>query len=110
MKFRRTMLNYGLAVATALGGSPAAKSASLSGAHATGGTVTRTDARTRSFDCYWESMGGTYQTTRRTVYRIGTDKGSWSDVKLGAAVSLKFHRLHGKRIADKIDIDSGSFK
>jgi hypothetical protein len=53
------------------------------------------------------SVEKTFKTTDKTVFLVGTGKGSWSDVTKGASVRiLAAHSEGSDRIVDKIQIGS----
>jgi hypothetical protein len=70
-------------------------------------------AKTFSLEAAAGAPTYTYKTTARTVYRISGrrvrlvylwNKGSFSDIKVGAIVSVQFHLSGGARIADRVAI------
>jgi hypothetical protein len=53
------------------------------------------------------SVEKTYKTTDKTVYMVGSGKGSWSDVTKGASVKiLAAHNEGSDRVVDKLQIGS----
>jgi hypothetical protein len=53
------------------------------------------------------SVEKTFKTTDKTVYVVGTGKGSWADVTKGASVRiLAAHNEGSDRVVDKIQIGS----
>jgi len=54
------------------------------------------------------SVGGedrTYKTTDKTVFRVGTKNGTWSDLKLGERVNIFYRVVGTDRIADRVTIE-----
>jgi len=68
------------------------------------GVVTAVDSAARTFTCHWKTTDSTYQTTEKTVFRIGRKAGSWSDLKVGETVQVSYHRQGQDRIADRVTI------
>ena len=62
------------------------------------GTVTAID------DAGWRAADWTYRTADTTVFRVGKRTGSFSDLKVGAAVKVDFHLVGKERIADTVVI------
>jgi len=53
------------------------------------------------------SVEKTFKTTDKTVYVVGSGKGSWADVKNGASVRiLAAHNEGSDRVVDKVQIGS----
>jgi len=101
MRSRRSVLHFGLVAAAMLGISPPG----LLEINKGGGRVSAIDDQTRSFTCTWKTRTWTFRTTDKTAYFVGSRRGSWSDLKVGAVVRITFHRLGGERIADEIRIN-----
>jgi hypothetical protein len=64
------------------------------------------DDQARTFSCNWHRTNWTYKTTERTTYWIGRAKASWSDLRVGANVRIKFHRANRVRVADVVRIQA----
>jgi hypothetical protein len=55
------------------------------------------------------SVEKTFKTTDKTIYLVGSAKGSWSDVTKGAQVNiLAAHNEGSDRVVDKVQIVPGS--
>jgi hypothetical protein len=72
--------------------------------HGIRGTVTAIDDAGKTFSCHWRTADWTYRTADKTVFRIGKKTGSFSDLKVGAAVKVDFHLVGKDRIADTVVI------
>jgi hypothetical protein len=107
MQSRRSVLYAGLAAAALLAASPAAGGFLEMSNSQGGGTVTALDDRAHSFTCVWKGRHRTYRTTDKTVYFVGNGRGSWSDLKVGASVQVKYRRSDGERVADEVRIKGG---
>ncbi len=77
--------------------------------------VTAVDDQARTFSCQAKTGETvyTYKTTARTVFRVAGkrarlsylwNKGSLSDLKVGATVTVQFHVSGSDRIADRVAI------
>jgi hypothetical protein len=78
--------------------------ANAQGRHGIRGTVTAIDDAGKSFSCRWRTADWTYRTADKTVFRVGRRTGSFSDLKVGAAVKVDFHLVGKDRIADTVVI------
>jgi hypothetical protein len=68
------------------------------------GIVKTLDDAAKTFVCHWKTRDWAYTTTDKTTFRIGSQAGSWSDLKVGQTVEVSFH-WHGKnRVADRVTI------
>jgi hypothetical protein len=65
--------------------------------HSHHGNATRDISHERSF-----------KTTDKTAYWVGSTKGSWANVTKGAQVSVTAHAEGSDKVADKIQIGSGT--
>jgi hypothetical protein len=54
------------------------------------------------------SVNRTYKTTDKTTYWVGNTKGSWANVTKGASVNVTSHVEGSQKVADKVQIVSGS--
>lgn len=50
----------------------------------------------------------TYQVTDKTRFVVNGAQGSWSDVKVGAIVQVRWHRAGSQRVADIVGIRAQS--
>ena len=113
MLSRRSFLHQGVAAAAALITGPAsiAYSAAYHGSARGGGTITAIDDAARTFTCVRRRRGRrawTYHTSDDTRYRVGTQQGSWSDLKVGAVVQVRWHHARGRRVADLVVVRARS--
>ena len=53
------------------------------------GTITSLDDASKTFICQWGGEDRSYKTTDKTVFRVGTKEGAWSDLKLGERVNSR---------------------
>ncbi len=72
--------------------------------HGIRGPVTAVDDAGKTFSCHWKTADWTYRTADKTVFRVGKKTGSFSDLKVGAAVKVDFHLVGKDRIADMVVI------
>jgi hypothetical protein len=84
--------------------------------------VVKVDPNARTFtvqySAAWHSRHGmsshdvshesTYKTTEKTTFWVGNAKGSWANVTKGALVNVTGHTEGSSRVADKVQIVSGS--
>ena len=68
------------------------------------GIVTTLDDAAKTFGCHWKTRDWTYRTTDKTTFQIGSQAGSWSDLKVGQTVEVGFHWLGKNRVADRVTI------
>jgi len=54
------------------------------------------------------SHESTFKTTDKTTYWVGATKGSWANVTKGASVNVTSHNEGSEKVADKVQIVSGS--
>src|SRR6185437_4492118 len=113
MQSRRSFLHLGVAAAATLVAGPAftVHAAAYHGSARGGGTITAIDAAARTFTCVRRRRGRrtrTYDTTDNTRYRIGQEQASWSDLKVGAVVQVRWHHARGRRVADLVVIRAQS--
>jgi len=105
MQSRRSFLHLGGAAAAALiaGPASAAPTAAYHGSARGGGTITAIDDAARTFTCIRRGRRAwTYHTNDKTQYRVGQEQGSWSDLKVGAVVQVRWHHRDGRRLADLV--------
>lgn len=113
MQSRRSFLHLGLAAAATLVAGPAsaAEPGAYHGSARGGGTITAIDDAARTFTCIRRRRGRrawTYHTTDSTQFRVGTEPGSWSDLKVGAIVQVRWHHATGRRVADLVVVRARS--
>ena len=102
MQTRRSILRLGFTAAAMLAVSPA--SAAYWGTPRGGGTITALDDQARRFTYVRRRRAWTYQTTDKTRFIVGGRPGSWSDLKIGARVQVRWRHSHGQRVADVVGI------
>jgi hypothetical protein len=69
------------------------------------GTIVGLDGAAKTFICQWGGEDRTYKTTDKTVFRVGTKNGTWSDLKLGERVNIFYRVVGTDRIADRVTIE-----
>jgi hypothetical protein len=69
------------------------------------GTIVSLDEAAKTFVCRWGGENRTYKTTEKTVYRVGTKSGTWSDLKLGERVNILYRVVDKERIADRVTVE-----
>jgi Domain of unknown function (DUF5666) len=69
-----------------------------------GGTVTARDDAARTFTAARRRRAWTYHVTDKTRFVVGGAEGSWSDVKVGTRVQVRWHRAGHQRVADVVGI------
>jgi len=104
MHSRRSFLQLGLVAAATLAVSPALSAPAYHGSPRGGGTVTVRDDAARTFAAARRHRAWTYHVTDKTRFLRGGAEGSWSDVKVGARVQVRWHRAGGQRVADVVAI------
>jgi hypothetical protein len=70
------------------------------------GTVTAIDDAGKTFSCHWRTADWTYRTADKTVFLLGKKTGSFSDLKVGAAVKVNYHVVGKEWIADTVVISA----
>lgn len=110
MQSRRSFLHLGIAAVATLVARPAsaAHPPAYHGSARGGGTVTAIDDAARTFTAARRRRAWTYHTDDNTRYRVGTEQGSWSDLKVGARVQVRWHYGGGRRVADLVAIGAPS--
>jgi hypothetical protein len=104
MRSRRSFLHFGFVAAAALAVSSAAAAPAYHGSARGGGTVTARDDAARSFTAARRRRAWTYHITDKTRFVVGGAEGSWSDVKVGTRVQVRWHRAGDQRVADVVGI------
>jgi hypothetical protein len=66
--------------------------------------VTSRDDAARIFTAVRRRRAWTYHVTDQTRFVVGGAEGSWSDLRIGAIVQVRWHRAGGKRMADIVGI------
>jgi hypothetical protein len=88
------------------------------------GKVTNVNPSARTFTVQWavhavskhgmasaytgSSRERTFKTSDKTTYWMGSNKGSWENVTKGSMVNVTAHAQGSERVADKVQIVSGS--
>jgi hypothetical protein len=104
MRSRRSFLRLGFVAAAALAVSPASAVPAYHGSARGGGTVTARDDAARTFTAARRRRAWTYHVTDKTRFVVDGAKGSWSDVKVGTRVQVRWHRAGSQRVADVVGI------
>jgi hypothetical protein len=109
MQSRRSFLHVAAgAAALVTGPAFAANPHAYHGSARGGGTIAAIDDAARTFTCVRRGRRAwTYHTNDNTRYRVGAEQGSWSDLKVGAVVQVRWH-YGGRRVADLVVIRSRS--
>lgn len=66
--------------------------------------MTARDDTARNFTAVRRNRAWTYQVTDKTRYLVDGAEGSWSDVKVGTVVQVRWHRAGSQRVADIVGI------
>src|SRR5215211_3228275 len=69
------------------------------------GTIVSLDNATKTFICQWGGEDRAYKTTAKTVFRVGTKNGAWSDLQLGERVNILYRVVGADRVADRVTIE-----
>ncbi len=104
MQSRRSVLHLGFVAAAALAISPALGARAYHGSARGGGTVTAVDDAARTFTAARRHRPWTYHVTDKTRFVVGGAEGSWSDVKVGTVVQVRWHRAGNQRVADVVAV------
>jgi hypothetical protein len=67
-------------------------------------TVTGVDRSAKKFTVQSGFGTSTYNTTDRTVFRVGTTPTNWTEIKAGSKVSILSHLDGNSQIADEVMI------
>ena len=70
--------------------------------------MTARDDAARTFTAALRRRPWTYHVTDKTRFLVDGAKGSWSDVKVGAVVQVRWHRAGNQRVADTVRIRARS--
>ena len=108
MRSRRSILHLGFAAAAALAASSAWAVPAYHGSPRGGGTVTARDDAARTFTAARRHRAWTYHVTDKTRFVVDGAKGSWSDVKVGTRVQVRWHRAGNHRVVDVVAIRARS--
>ena len=106
MRSRRSFLRFGFVAAATLAAASASALPAYHGSARGGGTVTARDDAARTFAAARRRRAWTYHVTDQTRFVVDGAQGSWSDVKVGARVQVRWHRAGAKRVADLVRIRS----
>jgi len=82
-----------------------AMTADLRAAEQKTGTIVSLDAAAKTFICQWGGEDRSYKTTDKTVFRVGTKNGGWSDLKMGDRVNILYRVVEKDRVADRVTIE-----
>jgi hypothetical protein len=104
MRSKRSFLHLGLVAAATLAVSSASAAPAYFGSPRGGGTVTARDDAARNFTAARRRRAWTYQVTDTTRFVVGGVQGSWSDVRVGTVVQVRWHRAGNQRVADVVGI------
>lgn len=105
MRSRRSILHLGfIAAAATLAVSPASALPAYHGSPRGGGTVTARDDAARTFTAVRRNRAWTYHVTDKTRFVVAGSEGSWSDVRVGTVVQVRWHRVGSQRVADSVGI------
>jgi hypothetical protein len=69
------------------------------------GTIISLDNAAKTFICHWGGEERAYKTTDKTVFRVGTKNGGWSDLKMGERVNILYRVVGSDRVADRVVIE-----
>ena len=104
MRSRRSFLRFGWLAAATLAVSPASAAPAYHGTPRGGGTVTARDDAARTFTAVRRGRPSTYHVTDKTRFVVAGAQGSWSDVRVGTVVQVRWHRAGHQRVADIVGI------
>jgi hypothetical protein len=104
MRSRRSFLHLGLVAAATLAVSSASALPAYHGSARGGGTVTARDDAARNFTAARRHRPWTYRVTDKTRFVVNGAEGSWSDVRVGTRVQVRWHRAGSLRVADVVGI------
>lgn len=108
MRSRRSFLQLGFVAAATLAASSASAAPAYHGSPSGGGTVTARDDAARTFTAARRHRAWTYHVTDKTRFVVAGAEGSWSDVKVGTRVQVRWHRAGSQRVADVVAIRARS--
>jgi hypothetical protein len=69
------------------------------------GKIISLDPAAKTFICQWGGEDRVYKTTDKTVFRVGTKNGDWSNLKLGDRVNIFYRMADKERIAERVVIE-----
>jgi hypothetical protein len=104
MRSRRSFLHLGLVATASLVISPASAAPAYYGSPRGGGSVTARDNAAGNFTAVRRARAWTYHVADKTRFVIGGAQGSWSDVRVGTVVQVRWHRAGSQRVADIVGI------
>jgi hypothetical protein len=104
MPSRRSILHLGLVAAATFAVSPASAAPAYFGSPRGGGTVTARDDAAGNFTAVRRARAWTYHATDKTRFVTSGAQGSWSDVRVGTVVQVRWHRAGSQRVADIVGI------
>jgi hypothetical protein len=105
MRSRRSFLQLGFVAAASLAASSALAAPAYHGSPKGGGTVTAREDAARTFTAVRRGRRAwTYHVTDKTRFVLSGAEASWSDVKVGARVQVRWHRAGSQRVADVVAI------
>jgi hypothetical protein len=104
MPSRRSFLHLRLVAVATLAVSSALAAPAYFGFPRGGGTVTARDDAAGTFTAVRRARAWTYHVTDKTRFVIGGAQGSWSDVRVGTVVQVRWHRAGSQRVADIVGI------
>ena len=108
MRLRQSLLHFSFIAAAMLAVSSASAAPAYHGTPRGGGTVTARDDWARTFTAVRRGRASTYQVTDTTRFLVGGAQGSWWDVRVGAAVQVRWHRAGAQRVADIVAVSARS--
>jgi hypothetical protein len=69
------------------------------------GKIISLDPAAKTFICQWGGEDRFYKTTDKTVFRVGTKSGDWSNLKLGDRVNIFYKMADKERVAERVVIE-----
>jgi hypothetical protein len=69
------------------------------------GKIISLDPAAKTFICQWGGEDRFYKTTDKTVFRVGTKAGDWSNLKMGDRVNIFYKMANKERIAERVVIE-----
>jgi hypothetical protein len=69
------------------------------------GTIVSLDPGSKTFICHWGGENKSYRTTDKTVFRVGSKGGAWTDLKMGDRVNILYRTTGEDRVADRVTIE-----
>lgn len=108
MQSRRSFLGFVAAAATLALSSTASALPAYHGSPRGGGTVTARDDAARTFTAVRRGRAWTYHVTDKTRFVVAGSEGSWSDVRVGTVVQVRWRRAGNQRVAETVGIRTRS--